>query len=201
MQKKYFKHLKVLFLSFTLILFASCSSDDDSSDNNKLPTGDLGTIEFTYTGDEEGEGKGMADFDYISEASVWEISGHDGIDGAQTFSISFMDYLERESNPETGTYTIGKMNSSDFTAILEFIQDGDYANVAEYSTLWENGLLGEDGETGTIEITHSSDSKIEGKFEFIAHLVEDDEQGLPEIKKEIEVKGEFSANKRITLEE
>jgi len=201
MKKKNLRYLGLLVFSFALILTTSCSSDDDGGDD-KLPTGDMGTIEFTYTGDEEGERKGMADFDQISTSNTdtWEISGHDGIDGDQTFSITFME-VGRETIPDTGTYIIGGVNSSDFNAIVEFYEDGDYINSAEFSTLWADGLFGEDGETGTLEITHSSDSKVEGTFEFTAHLTEDDEQGIPHIIKEIEVKGKFSARDRISLEE
>jgi|SRR5690625_2916701 len=193
MQKKYFKHVRVLFLCFTLVLLASCSSDDDNGGDDKLPTGDLGTIEFTYTGDEEGEGKGMADFSYVPEANIWSIDGHDALDGEnQTFSFSIAKRQDDDTRPETGTYTLGWIND-DFGASIEIIEDNNFDNIRDYSTYPED----QGGELGTLEITYSSDSKIEGEFEFKAYHEILNEDDFVEEVKEIEIKGKFSAHEII----
>lgn len=184
MTKKNLQYLSLFILSLSVILIASCSSDDDSE--NKIPAGELGTIKLEFGGDDEGSGSGSASFHMVIN-SYWELGGSDE-EGA--FDIGFKTHEDPDANPEVGTYLIGDSNE-EFFANFSLKEDGKL--VKAYSSLHSK----DGGQTGTLEITRSEKEKIEGKFDFKAYYDQSD-IGEDEDLIEVRVKGEFSAVKGIS---
>ena len=131
---------------------------------------ELGSVEFTASGAVTGEFSGMMDFHYMDfddfgvQGASWELSGHDGVGGSQSFSLtisveSFSNGGEGIGRPEVGTYDVGFVaNSTEvFSAIFVHIGDGGVMDSTEYAT--DTNTY-----TGTLVITESTNDRVSGTF-------------------------------------
>jgi len=182
------KKVVVLITTILFVGFIACDSNDDK--NNAPNNSGLGEINFTVTGEVEGDFSGMADFHHFEmmNSETWEISGNNY--DPQTFSLQFMsgvvgDVAER---PLPGIYTIGNTVKSDYKSIFTHIPNGSFSNSTEYSSIY-----GENSNSGTLTITTSNEETVNGSFEFTAYRVDNNLN----IVGTIEATGEFTANKRI----
>ena len=190
---KYVKH--VLLASLISFALVSCSDDDDKNSGpaggTPDPSSDLGNITLAVTGDVEAEHSGMADFFQmdVGNTRIWELNMHDY--SPQTFDLTLMltSTPDKISRPEPGSYTIGFSGTDPyvFHGMYSYIEDSDYANSREYSTMWSET-------NGTLIIETSTEQTITGTFEFTANHYDDDTQ---EKSDPITVSGSFSANKRV----
>lgn len=178
----------ILVLLLSLI---SCSSDDDNPNNGQ----EFGSFELTVTGDIEATKSGFADFTQFNFSSLqdWSIDMFDPNGSSQTMdlSISTSSAVEDVSRPEPGTYDIGfsATDPSVFSAIYVHIPNGNFSESVEYSTL---PISDDTSYGGTLTITTSTENTVSGSFEFTAAKVDDNLN----ITGEINVSGEFTANKR-----
>jgi hypothetical protein len=184
-----------LFASFTLI---SCDDDPVSSDD------DLGAGSVSVSGDVNADASGIADFSGIEDGPggvhSWSITVNDF--NPQTFSLQFLHVAHDPiSHPAEGTYEIGMGSSTPFdeeddmafTGIYTHIENGDFMNAVEYSTL----PCDEDSDfEGTLTIESSESDLISGSFQFTAAYYDYDDMGNCEIHGTIDVSGDFTAIER-----
>ncbi|WP_111642445.1 hypothetical protein [Marinimicrobium alkaliphilum] len=179
------------------------SSSSSSSDNTGGDSGgELGQVTLTASGAVTGQFSGMMDFHYMEfddfgvEGASWELSGHDGADGSQSFSLtisveSFDAGGDGIARPEVGTYDIGfEANSTQvFNAIFTHIGEGGFTDSTEYASDM-------DTHTGTLTITESNADTVSGTF--VADLYWEDyctAEGC--VGDSINITGEFTAHNRI----
>lgn len=181
-----YQRLFSLFLSalFFSVIFIGCSKDKDEGGGSD----GLGTVTLTAKGDVNGTFKGMADFEGMqlsSRAESWDLSMHDY--NPQTFSLNIARMYDGLEVPEPGTYSIGGPLDADYTVIFVDTrsQTADYA-YKEYT------IFGSEPH-GTLTVTSSSEKTVKGKFSVTVYFYDDD--GVA--KDQVELNGEFTANKRI----
>ncbi|WP_114750094.1 DUF6252 family protein [Pleomorphovibrio marinus] len=180
---KIITNILILFGSFFIL--SACSSDDDGSPD--IPGEHNGSVSFQVSGEVEGEYSGIADFRAFEMSGIhtWDITMLD--QDPITFSVSFTQVgNEPIDRPETGTYELGinPGNQLDdiYMASFEYYVDGPFQS--------DSYTVGIGDTTGELEITSSSDERIEGNFSFTAVRL-DDEGNLGETISVTD--GEFSA--------
>lgn len=181
------KFTTIGILAFGLI---ACEKDDD--DNSTSPSTSNNntnnfTAEITVSGDIEAEKSGVCDFDFLDFGNFKDWSIHANDFSPQTFSFNISDFSQDASRPDTGTYSIGQQNIADYTAIYTHIENQDFQNAEEYGTIFNPN-----NEEGTLTITVSTETRMEGHFSFMATKVD----SLYNPIGEIQVDGSFVAKAR-----
>lgn len=169
-----------------VVLITACDSNNNGAD----PITNADDFQLEVSGDFQTTASGFADFEGRSAFGVnsWEISMNDNNPQTLSLQLSLNSSSSDVSRPSPGTYDVGfePNSTSVFTAIYTHIPDGSFVNSEEYSTLSE-------GFGGTLTITSSSENRVEGSFDFSLAKTDDNFN----VTGEIEVKGEFTASKRM----
>lgn len=171
-----------VFLSALLLTFTACSDDDNEGPSTGGGSGGTehgGSASFTVSGELEGEYTGVADFRAFEMSGIytWDIGIKDY--DPMTFNISFRQTGgEPIDAPSVGTYPL-ELSQEEGVYLTSFEHYDD--NSDEY-------IVGPSETSGVLEITSSTDTRIEGTFSFTASKYEDGETRFIEV-----TNGEFSA--------
>ena len=168
------------------MIFTACSDDDDNTTTPPPtdPGGHGGSASFTIEGDHAGEYTGIADFRAFEMAGVytWDIliMNQDPI----TYNLSFAQTGgEPIDRPEVGTYELGISQSDDvYLTSFSYYEETPFQG--------QDYLVGVGQTSGTLVITTSSESLMEGTFSFTA--IHYDDEGMEGGSIEV-TDGEFSA--------
>lgn len=198
-----FRKMAPAYLSLAILGAAGCGGGGSSDTDSQAGTPGAGEgVTFTASGAVSGQFSGMMDFHYMdiddfgTDGASWELAGHDGAGGNQSFSLvisieSFVNGGAGIGRPAVGTYDIGfEANSTQvFSAIFTHIGPGGFLDSTEYVSETETW-------TGTLTITESSASTVKGTFN--ADLFSEDfctAGGC--VGDSVNINGEFTAHERV----
>lgn len=174
-----------------ILLFGLFACSDNSTDPNENEGPEFGEVNFTVTGDLEGEKSGIADFDHLvipPFSEEWQI--HTTDISPQTFILTFslLSTVHQLDRPGPGTYEIGFIPAAADNSNEVFFADYVDLGGDNYSVLGE-------GSGGSLVIEESTDEIVSGSFN--CTLVELNEDGSTVIGS-IQIEGEFTARQRIS---
>ena len=163
--------LSILSVIGSVLIFTSCSDDDDNSSTG--PTGGGtgghgGSASFDVSGDVEASHSGIADFRAFEMNGIytWDINMLDN--SPITFNLSFVQTgFEPIEQPGPGTYELGFGSTGDYSASYAVYEDDNPFGGEDY-------LVGFGETSGELVITTSTDELIEGTFSFSAARLDDD---------------------------
>ena len=162
-----------LFLAVALVSFTtSCSSDDNGGGGGGFTGPSTGTFIKAKVGGSNFLAEG-------SFASGGFTSGNIVLTGTSTSGKSIgIQLYALDGTLEVGTYNVGASNDENaHSGNLTFVD----VNTSTFSVITYNSLFCESS-TGTIEILHVDDTKIEGTFEFSGKEVRDGDDCSGDVK-------------------
>lgn len=173
----------IMIFSFLLI---SCS---DSTNGIEPRNTDLGEVEFSVSGDIDGQRSGSAFFSMEDQGGhTFQLTFMDGFEGRQTFAFYITRYrLNAFEMPDTGSYEIDG-NLFNFSADYDDYSTGDWTDAGTYTDAYCDDVL---DQGGTLTINSRTEQQITGSFSFTVASFDDFE--TCNLLGYLQVQGEFRA--------